>query len=108
TLASPPPNVAMNCGDCRRRSYPGGASRSIISPNVTTKLDIEARFYQISNLQLYLEAKCLKRLRLNRTKNSEETRKFGGFLGSFRKAKSPPLLRLYLVFREHQGLGWGV
>ena len=40
TLASPPPKVAMNCGDCRKRSNPGGARRSMISPNDTTSLDI--------------------------------------------------------------------
>src|ERR1051326_2139379 len=33
TFASPPPKVATNCGDCRKRSKPGGASRSIVSPN---------------------------------------------------------------------------
>src|SRR4030095_13916980 len=36
TFASPPPNVATNCDVCRKRSNPGGLSRSIISPNVTT------------------------------------------------------------------------
>src|SRR5262249_41326179 len=41
TLASPPPNVATNCGDCRKRSKPGGARRSMISPNVTVVLNIE-------------------------------------------------------------------
>src|SRR5580698_9525539 len=40
TFASPPPNVATNCGDCRKRSNPGGASRSMISPNVTVVLGI--------------------------------------------------------------------
>src|SRR5579872_7278248 len=30
----------MNCGDCRKRSNPGGASRSMISPNVTVGLGI--------------------------------------------------------------------
>ena len=38
TLASPPPKVATNWGDCRKRSKPGGASRSMISPKVTTVL----------------------------------------------------------------------
>src|SRR4029453_14996605 len=36
TFASPPPNVATNCGVCRKRSNPGGLSLSMISPNVTT------------------------------------------------------------------------
>ncbi len=36
TLASPPPNVATNWDVCRKRSKPGGLSRSMISPNVTT------------------------------------------------------------------------
>src|SRR6188768_548591 len=40
TLASPPPKVARNCGDCRKRSKPGGARRSMISPKVTISLDI--------------------------------------------------------------------
>ncbi len=35
TFASPPPNVATNCGLCKKRSIPGGARRSMISPNVT-------------------------------------------------------------------------
>jgi hypothetical protein len=35
TFASPPPNVATNCGVCRKRSKPGGASLSMISPKVT-------------------------------------------------------------------------
>src|SRR5690242_12622741 len=35
TFASPPPQVATNCGDCRNRSRPGGASLNIISPKVT-------------------------------------------------------------------------
>ena len=36
TLASPPPKVATSIGDWSRRSNPGGLSRSMISPNVTT------------------------------------------------------------------------
>src|SRR5580704_15873551 len=40
TLASPPPKVATNCGDCSRRSKPGGASRSMISPKVTVVVGI--------------------------------------------------------------------
>jgi hypothetical protein len=36
TLASAPPNVATNWGVCKKRSKPGGASRSMISPKVTT------------------------------------------------------------------------
>src|SRR4051794_5462210 len=46
TFASPPPKVATNWGDCRKRSKPGGARRSMISPKVTTVLDMEAKFYQ--------------------------------------------------------------
>src|SRR5258708_6226176 len=52
TFASPPPNVAMNCGDCMKRSKPGGARRSMISPKVTTVLDMNFRLYQcLGNLQ---------------------------------------------------------
>src|SRR5918993_3341811 len=55
TLASPPPNVATNCGVCRKRSNPGGLRRSIISPNVTTgfvivECDVKSRFYQAALL----------------------------------------------------------
>src|SRR5687768_14990757 len=47
TLASPPPNVATNCGVCRKRSNPGGFRRSMISPNVTTGfVMVNPRFYQ--------------------------------------------------------------
>src|ERR1700676_579736 len=41
TLASPPPKVATKRGDCSSRSKPGGASRNIVSPNVTTSLDVQ-------------------------------------------------------------------
>src|SRR5215471_1102261 len=41
TLASPPPKVATKRGDCRNRSKPGGASRSMVSPRVTTSLDMK-------------------------------------------------------------------
>src|SRR4029077_15570143 len=41
TLASPPPKVATKRGDCRNRSKPGGASRSMVSPKVTTKVDMK-------------------------------------------------------------------
>src|SRR5260370_40048468 len=37
TLASPPPKVATNCGDWRKRSKPGGARRSMGSPKVTMR-----------------------------------------------------------------------
>src|ERR1700748_3874919 len=36
TLASPPPKVAPSTGDWKNRSKPGGLSRSMISPKVTT------------------------------------------------------------------------
>src|SRR5579883_3135845 len=46
TFASPPPQVATNCGDCRNRSNPGGARRSMTSPNVTTSVGMKPVFYQ--------------------------------------------------------------
>src|SRR5260370_8435731 len=46
TFASPPPNVATNWGDCRKRSNPGGLRRSMISPKETTVFAMNPRFYQ--------------------------------------------------------------
>jgi hypothetical protein len=48
TLASPPPNVATNCGVCKILSKPGGASRNMISPKVTVVFPM-FRFLSLAN-----------------------------------------------------------
>src|ERR1022692_4011834 len=51
TLASPPPNVATNCGDWRKRSNPGGARRSMVSPKETTSWDMNIQNTKIQEFK---------------------------------------------------------
>jgi hypothetical protein len=44
TLASPPPKLTLNSGDCSKRSNPGELKRNISSPNVTTFFTRRASF----------------------------------------------------------------
>src|SRR5215813_4071092 len=59
TLASPPPKVASNTGDCRRRSKPGGLRRSKTSPRVTIRGFVIGPLLSRKRARLFDQFDCL-------------------------------------------------